>query len=191
MKQKVARNQILRFIHVWHITTNYTLCSWQVVRSYPPRVTEHNFLIFAHSGWADPKKYFLHLFGHKKLGKVMKFQGHNPSSFSIINIFMVGWVESYSPRVRYGYIGKILNKSSKFSKMAPSHPKIQKPCYRLPLGLKSCNRPRPLKGVKTPLYLVLGRSKGLGRGFMHLCYQLHCVQSIVRYDACIGCKIQP
>ena len=41
-----------------------------------------------------------------------------------------------------------------------------------PLGPKSCNRnPLPLGGSETPLYLVLGRQKGLGRGLVHPCFK--------------------
>ena len=52
----------------------------------------------------------------------------------------------------------------RFGRFAPEHPKILQ-----------CNPPRaeilqskpPLRGSETPLYLVLGRQKGLGRGLMH------------------------
>ena len=37
----------------------------------PPRTLRHHFFIFAHLGLADLN--FLHLFGHKRLWKVMKF----------------------------------------------------------------------------------------------------------------------
>ena len=54
----------------------------------------------------------------------------------------------------------------RLGRFAPENPKTlqSKPP---PLGPKSCNRNPPLGGSETPLYLVLGRQEGLGRGLMH------------------------
>ena len=49
-----------------------------------------------------------------------------------------------------------------------SRPKIRKLCNRTPPRAEILqSTPPPLRGSETPLYLVLGRQKGLGRGLMH------------------------
>ena len=54
---------------------------------------------------------------------------------------------------------------------APENPKT---LQSTPRGPKSCN-PTPLRGSKTPLYLMLGRQKGLGRGLVHPCLPVRCL----------------
>ena len=57
------------------------------VRSDPPRVEWHRFFVFRPMGPPDPKIFFRHIFGHKKLEKVTKFHGCNLSSFVMTVIF--------------------------------------------------------------------------------------------------------
>ena len=79
--------------------------------------------------------------------------------------------------LEYIHLVKFSKKPSKFSKRVLSAP-FRAFCARksenlaiepLPSAQNPAIDTLPSGGIKTPLYLVLGGSKGLGRGLMHPC----------------------
>ena len=66
MKTKLTGKIEFYILFMSHTSPHTTHCVFvRGVVSYPPRVTEHNFLIFGHFGSADPKFFFFIFSGIK------------------------------------------------------------------------------------------------------------------------------